>query len=669
MSKRIIRYFFSLIIMLCSISVVKAEFVDKQNGLIERNLGASTSFTGVSVTGSVLEVRASTNVDQFCIGTTNNVNATSTYCEKGNNSSKHYFGVMNGTYYLWLKPLSTSGTNYISYGKGVSVTSSCTDEKKSNVSGTTSIKKCLVSNSSSKLTFVSGLSNLCASGLKYDSSKTSVLSNGCSNITTIYGGQQLKYAYCGVTYSVTCSSNGSGNTEEPPGGGGESGGGGSGGGGGGGSSATYAHISSLSITGYQMDRAFDPNFYQMYHLLVPGNVTSIHISMSSNDGTIDGGNEQDFYLSAVDNYITLSVRHSSGTVRQYKIMVTRSMTSINTLSNLTVSAGTLSPAFSSDVTSYSLEIPFDVNVLNVNATLTDGSSSFEEGFGPRSIDVSSGQYIIYIKVRSQSGDIKYYTINAYKSSGSSEECEANVDSLALLKSFEFTYNGEPYDYDLSPEFDPTTYYYEAIVPFKVGNLTVEATVQDEGDTFVVLGGQNLEVGVQQVVSITVTSKVCPNINKVYNIGVKRDFEKNLGTNPDIKSFTINGHKEFKFEQNETQYDIILNKGEDKLDYKIETVEEGTQCVVEGNENLSVGSDILVTCTSEDGNKEVNYQLTVSGIKKGTNTFLLIIIIIIVALIIIYLILRLLGYKIYFNFEVIGAFFRGIGEKFTNMFDR
>ena len=64
-----------------------------------------------------------------------------------------------------------------------------------------------------------------------------------------------------------------------------------------------------------------------------------------------------------------------------------------------------------------------------------------------------------------------------------------------------------------------------------------------------------------------------------------------------------------------------------------------------------------------------YRVKVVGVVKKTNALLVVIIVIIIVLLLLYLVLRLLGYKIYFNFAMIGAFFRGIGESIANLFDR
>ena len=98
-------------------------------------------------------------------------------------------------------------------------------------------------------------------------------------------------------------------------------------------------------------------------------------------------------------------------------------------------------------------------------------------------------------------------------------------------------------------------------------------------------------------------------------------------------------------------------------------DESTECVIEGNEELKNGSVVKITCTAEDEVEKRPYEIKITGVRKGTSAILVVIIIILIILLLIYLLLRLLGYKIYFNFAVIGAFFRGIGEKIKNIFDK
>ena len=55
------------------------------------------------------------------------------------------------------------------------------------------------------------------------------------------------------------------------------------------------------------------------------------------------------------------------------------------------------------------------------------------------------------------------------------------------------------------------------------------------------------------------------------------------------------------------------------------------------------------------------EFKIAEIKGGASSFWLIILAIIVILVIIYIVLRLMGYRIYFNPAMLGAMFRGNGK--------
>ena len=136
----------------------------------------------------------------------------------------------------------------------------------------------------------------------------------------------------------------------------------------------------------------------------------------------------------------------------------------------------------------------------------------------------------------------------------------------------------------------------------------------------------------------------------------------------IQDLIIKNHDEFEFEPNKLDYDIVLNKGEDHLEFEYHPVSGNkTTCEAQGNEDLQLRSTISIVCTAEDKETSVTYTISVKDIKKGMSKFFVVLLIILFILVLIYLVLRLLGYKIYFNFEVIGAFFRGLGEKIRNIF--
>jgi hypothetical protein len=143
----------------------------------------------------------------------------------------------------------------------------------------------------------------------------------------------------------------------------------------------------------------------------------------------------------------------------------------------------------------------------------------------------------------------------------------------------------------------------------------------------------------------------------------------MGGTADLKSLTIKNHKEFKFEKNKLEYGLTIKEDETKLEIEYETELEGTKCSIKDNDELKLGSVVSIECISEDGVDTAVYSITVDGVKKGTNMFLVIFLIIIIIIILILLIMRLLGYKIYFNMEAVKAAFRGMGEKAKNTFDK
>ncbi len=83
------------------------------------------------------------------------------------------------------------------------------------------------------------------------------------------------------------------------------------------------------------------------------------------------------------------------------------LSNVNTLDTIIVSAGTLSPSFSSDVTSYDLEVPSGTTALTVGATQTDNNASIT-GTGDYTLDGSD--LTITITCTSQAGSAKEYSI-------------------------------------------------------------------------------------------------------------------------------------------------------------------------------------------------------------------------------------------------------------------
>lgn len=557
---------------------------------------------------------------------------------------KAVVSVKNGTYYVWHKGVTGTTSSAVK----VIVSNSCDNEVKTGQTGTFSLERCFVKTSSS-VDMEVALSNYkpCASG--YTATGGSVATDTCSSMSL----SGLSKRYCKKVYSFTCVKSGSSGEDNPetP-------------------TVAAATLSKLSISSGTLSPTFKAST-KKYTATVAANVSSIQVSATASSGNslVSGYGSRTVKLAYGKNTIKVKVKNSAGVATTYTITVTRkdNRSSVNTLSNLTISSGTLSPAFSSDKTNYSVTLDNSITSLTVNATLTDSKSKFASGFGPRSVGLKEGVNQIQIKVTSEKGSTKTYTITATRGSVPDVCVNANGE-LALLKGIGIEAN-EQTQITLE-DFEPTKFDYAGItVPNAIKNLTIHPLVQDEGDTYEVSGTDDLQVNLEQEITIVVTSKACPAYTTTYTLHVTRLPEEASGGTADLKSLTIKNHKEFKFEKNVLDYGLTLKKGEEELEIDYETELPTTKCTILGNEKLGIASVISIECTSQDEVDTAVYTITIDGVEKGTNMFLVILLIIIIIIILIILIMRMLGYKIYFNMEAVKAAFRGMGEKAKNTFDK
>ncbi len=589
-----------------------------------------------------------TSAGRFYINNSNDFSTSSYFhsTEKGgmidSSNKKAVVSVKNGTYYIWHKGINGTTSSALKQ----TVSNSCDNELKKNQTGTFTMERCFVKTASSvNMEQNLGTVSLCASG--YKATGGNVVTDTCSNMQM----QGLSKRYCKKVYSFTCVKSGDSGGDTPD------------------IEVPAATLSKLSISEGTLSPSFKAST-KKYTATVAANVSSVKVSATASNGNtlVSGYGSRTVKLAYGKNTVKVKVKNSAGVSTTYSITITRkdNRSGVNTLSNLTVSAGTLSPAFSSDKTSYSVTLDNSITSLSVNATLTDSKSKFASGFGPRSVALKEGVNQIQIKVTSEKGATKTYTITANR--GSVPDVCTNTTELALLKGIGIEAN-EQTQITLE-DFDPTKTEYDGItVPNAIKNLTIHPLVQDEGDDYDVQGADDLEVNIEREITIVVTSKACNSFTRTYTLRVTRLPEEAQGGTADLKTLTIENHKEFEFEKNVLDYGLTLKKDETELNIKYETELPTTKCTIVGNKDLSIASVITIECTSQDEVDTAVYTITIDGVEKGTNVFLIVLLIIIIIIILIILIMRMLGYKIYFNMEAVKAAFRGMGEKAKNTFDK
>ena len=116
-----------------------------------------------------------------------------------------------------------------------------------------------------------------------------------------------------------------------------------------------------------------------YSITVPYEVSSLDLDWDrahSGSSVSVSGNS----LSVGSNTVTVTVEAENGNTKRYYIYVTREQdpnyvpSSDATLSSLSPSMGTLSPAFAADVTDYVLYVPYETTALSINATANDSKA-------------------------------------------------------------------------------------------------------------------------------------------------------------------------------------------------------------------------------------------------------------------------------------------------------
>ena len=178
----------------------------------------------------------------------------------------------------------------------------------------------------------------------------------------------------------------------------------------------------------------------------------------------------------------------------------------NTLKSLTVSNATISPAFSSDVTSYTAEVPFDVEKLDVKATANDSKAKV-------SIDSPTlkpgGTTKVTVTVTAESGDKKTYTITVkraqdpnYVASGENDLASITVEGFLL-----------------SPVFSADNQSYVIWLPYEVDSVVVSGTAAHNLASVEVVGGANLVAGADNEIQVICTAE--NGEQKVYTIIAKR----------------------------------------------------------------------------------------------------------------------------------------------------
>ncbi len=392
----------------------------------------------------------------------------------------------------------------------------------------------------------------------------------------------------------------------------------------------------------------------------PGATISVNGTAVAN-----GTASQAISLNLGNNTINVVVTAQDGTTtKTYTITVTRLRSSNADLSGLTISQGTLTPAFAAATTSYTDSVADTVTDLTVTPSASDTNSTIRvngtivaSGTASGSISLNLGSNTINVVVTAQNGSTtKTYTIIATReetivadgmSSGySSMNVRSTVDETAVIAQVTPTTEAdtitptpaESSNCDLSslfvsqgtlsPAFAPGTRSYTDSVNHSISSLTITPTAADPGATITVNGSAISSGSASQAIwltdgnnTINVVVIAADNVTtKIYSILVNRAAASN---NADLSNITLNqGILNPTFSSAQTSYtDSVANS---VTSMTVTTTAADTLATISINGttstggsasqtiNLNVGTNtISIVVVAENGITTKTYTLTVT----------------------------------------------------------
>jgi hypothetical protein len=395
-----------------------------------------------------------------------------------------------------------------------------------------------------------------------------------------------------------------------------------------------AGLSGLSLSEGSLSPQFSPGTTG-YSAEVPFSVDSVSVTATTADPnagiTINGEAAASgvpygpVSLNVGINTINVVVTAQDGVTQMtYTVEVTRGPEPSHNadLSDLSLSEGTLVPAFSPGATGYNAEAPFSVDSVSVTATTADPNAAITVNgeaaasgvpYGPVSLNV--GLNTINVAVTAQDGVTQMtYTVEVTR--GPEPSHNADLSGLSLSEG------------NLLPLFSPGTTGYSARVTYYVSSITVTAVTADPNAGITIngeaavsgvpYGPVGLNVGINTI-NVVVTAQD-GTTQKTYTIEVTREPSHNA----DLSGLSLSeGILSPQFSPEITSYSVGLAYHASSITVTAVTVDQNATITINGDAavssvpfgpvSLELGlNTINVVVTAQDGTTQKTYTIEVTS---------------------------------------------------------
>ena len=259
--------------------------------------------------------------------------------------------------------------------------------------------------------------------------------------------------------------------------------------------STVAKLSNFGINPKEYDfKGFKKDTYTYTHE-VPNNVSEVTVYATPVEGATVTSGTGKFSLKEGENKIEVVVKAEAGNTQTYTLTIKRRTAAEEAALSGDVSDATLKSlgikpeeydfsGFQKDKTEYSVEVPDDVEEIEVYAEATNSKAQIT---GTGKVQLKKGENKLIVQVTSEDGTTKTYTIEVTRG-GTEATATNNADDGFGLSSLEV--NG----LTLTPSFKIGTYEYTIELSEDLSSLDIEAIATDEDATIEIIGNENLQQG-------------------------------------------------------------------------------------------------------------------------------------------------------------------------------
>ena len=362
--------------------------------------------------------------------------------------------------------------------------------------------------------------------------------------------------------------------------------------------SNIATLDELTVT----NGSFNPSFNKdtlKYNVTVPVETTEFDVSATTTEphASITSGIGHYTMTESTKEIDVVVVSEDLTETKTYKLNISRTKSSDNTLSSITVSEGNLSPEFNKNTTAYTVNVGGSIDSIDIEATLSDSRAKILSGTGTHDLNV--GNNTVTITVESESGARQNYVINVVRAK------KENNDLLTL------TVDGNPVK-DFNK--DTLEYTLDNVVYTKT-SIEIGATTVDSDAKISGLGTKGLTTGLNTF-EIAVTAQ--NGTIKTYKINITR----NKNNNANLSILAVTGYALTPtFNSKIYDYEVTVESTKEKLSpTEVTAILEDSNATIAKQEEITLSTTqdnyYTVTVTAEDGQTTETYTIKVNRPKSS-----------------------------------------------------